>query len=115
MPLPQAPAINFFYFADKSNRIQNAYFRNKKFPFHFWIHCRQYSVKPDHDSSRLRPKYRPPIDHKERDYMAENTAPEMKPTLGLTGLTMNAMALIAPGAFLWLTFVAQGTAGNTAP
>ncbi|HEY7392425.1 MAG TPA: APC family permease [Bryobacteraceae bacterium] len=28
---------------------------------------------------------------------------------------MNAMALIAPGAFLWLTFVAQGTAGNTAP
>jgi hypothetical protein len=39
----------------------------------------------------------------------------MKPTLGLTGLTMNAMALIAPGAFLWLTFVAQGTAGNTAP
>jgi amino acid transporter len=39
----------------------------------------------------------------------------MKPTLGLTGLTMNAMALIAPGAFLWLTFVAQGTAGATAP
>ncbi|MBS1857283.1 MAG: APC family permease [Acidobacteria bacterium] len=39
----------------------------------------------------------------------------MKATLGLTGLTMNAMALIAPGAFLWLTFVAQGTAGNTAP
>jgi amino acid transporter len=47
--------------------------------------------------------------------MAENTAAEMKPTLGLTGLTMNAMALIAPGAFLWLTFVAQGTAGNSAP
>jgi basic amino acid/polyamine antiporter, APA family len=47
--------------------------------------------------------------------MADNTAPEMQPTLGLTGLTMNAMALIAPGAFLWLTFVAQGTAGNTAP
>jgi len=47
--------------------------------------------------------------------MADSTAPEMKPTLGLTGLTMNAMALIAPGAFLWLTFVAQGTAGNTAP
>ncbi|HEV3199816.1 MAG TPA: APC family permease [Bryobacteraceae bacterium] len=39
----------------------------------------------------------------------------MKPTLGLTGLTMNAMALIAPGAFLWLTFVAQGTAGATSP
>jgi basic amino acid/polyamine antiporter, APA family len=47
--------------------------------------------------------------------MADNTAPEMKPTLGLTGLTMNAMALIAPGAFLWLTFVSQGGEGNTAP
>ena len=48
--------------------------------------------------------------------MAENnTGPQMQATLGLTGLTMNAMALIAPGAFLWLTFVAQGTAGNTAP
>jgi basic amino acid/polyamine antiporter, APA family len=46
--------------------------------------------------------------------MADN-APEMQKTLGLTGLTMNAMALIAPGAFLWLTFVAQATAGNTAP
>jgi amino acid transporter len=39
----------------------------------------------------------------------------MKPTLGLTGLTMNAMALIAPGAFLWLTFFIQATTGNTAP
>jgi amino acid transporter len=47
--------------------------------------------------------------------MPDNSAGEMKATLGLTGLTMNAMALIAPGAFLWLTFVAQGTAGNTAP
>jgi APA family basic amino acid/polyamine antiporter len=48
--------------------------------------------------------------------MAEkDAAPQMQATLGLTGLTMNAMALIAPGAFLWLTFVAQGTAGNTAP
>jgi ABC-type branched-subunit amino acid transport system permease subunit len=36
--------------------------------------------------------------------MSENTAVEMKKTVGLTGLTMNAMALIAPGAFLWLTF-----------
>jgi basic amino acid/polyamine antiporter, APA family len=34
-------------------------------------------------------------------------APKMKPTLGLTGLTVNAMALIAPGAFLWLTYVVQ--------
>ena len=40
---------------------------------------------------------------------------EMKPTLGLTGLTSNAMALIAPGAFLWLTFFIQATAGSTAP
>jgi amino acid transporter len=47
--------------------------------------------------------------------MADTAEPTMKPTLGLTGLTMNAMALIAPGAFLWLTFVAQGTAGATAP
>jgi APA family basic amino acid/polyamine antiporter len=49
--------------------------------------------------------------------MAENqTSPvEMKPTLGLTGLTMNAMALIAPGAFLWLTFLAQATEGSTSP
>ena len=49
--------------------------------------------------------------------MAENTttAVEMKKTLGLTGLTMNAMALIAPGAFLWLTFVTQATEGATSP
>ena len=31
----------------------------------------------------------------------------MVPTLGLTGVTVNAMALIAPGAFLWITFVLQ--------
>jgi basic amino acid/polyamine antiporter, APA family len=47
--------------------------------------------------------------------MAENSAPEMKATLGLTGLTMNAMALIAPGAFLWLTFFIQATTGVTSP
>ncbi len=48
--------------------------------------------------------------------MAENaSAPVMKHTLGLTGLTMNAMALIAPGAFLWLTFAGQAAAGATAP
>jgi hypothetical protein len=35
----------------------------------------------------------------------------MKPTLGLTGLTANAMALIAPGAFLWLTFSEQSAYG----
>src|SRR5580658_8563377 len=47
--------------------------------------------------------------------MAENDAPQMKATLGLTGLTMNAMALIAPGAFLWLTFFSQAGEGSTAP
>lgn len=34
-----------------------------------------------------------------------------KATLGLTGLTVNAMALIAPGAFLWLTFQMQSLYG----
>jgi len=36
---------------------------------------------------------------------------ETRGTLGLTGLTMNAMALIAPGAFLWLTFQMQSLYG----
>ena len=47
--------------------------------------------------------------------MAEEKAPQMQATLGLTGLTSNAMALIAPGAFLWLTFYIQATTGTTAP
>jgi amino acid transporter len=52
--------------------------------------------------------------------MAETKAPQMQATLGLTGLTSNAMALIAPGAFLWLTFYIQATTGvagqpSTAP
>jgi amino acid transporter len=42
---------------------------------------------------------------------------EMKKTLGLTGVTVNAMALIAPGAFLWLTYQVQASqvdlGGNT--
>src|ERR1700726_2632390 len=41
----------------------------------------------------------------------------MKPTLGLTGVTVNAMALIAPGAFLWITIqlqAAQTVPGGTA-
>jgi amino acid transporter len=38
----------------------------------------------------------------------------MKPTLGLTGLTINAMALIAPGAFLWLTYQEQALYGAPA-
>jgi len=36
----------------------------------------------------------------------------MKPTLGLTGVTINAMALIAPGAFLWTTYQAQAAPGS---
>src|ERR1700736_4444048 len=47
--------------------------------------------------------------------MPDTSAPEMKATLGLTGLTMNAMALIAPGAFLWLTFAIQAGTGATSP
>jgi len=40
--------------------------------------------------------------------MAEETAAgEMKRSLTLTGITVNAMALIAPGAFLWTTFQLQ--------
>jgi APA family basic amino acid/polyamine antiporter len=39
--------------------------------------------------------------------MADGSDQQMKPTLGLTGVTVNAMALIAPGAFLWITFVVQ--------
>ena len=46
---------------------------------------------------------------------ADHAPIRMKSTLGLTGLTMNAMALIAPGAFLWLTFQIQATTGVTAP
>jgi amino acid transporter len=52
--------------------------------------------------------------------MADQKAPQMQATLGLTGLTSNAMALIAPGAFLWLTFFLQASTGvagqpSTAP
>ncbi|MGA2231101.1 MAG: APC family permease, partial [Tepidisphaeraceae bacterium] len=41
----------------------------------------------------------------------KQTTGSFKPTLGLTGLTANAAALIAPGAFLWLTFAEQSTYG----
>jgi amino acid transporter len=37
--------------------------------------------------------------------------PTSRATLGLTGLTINAMALIAPGAFLWLTYQIQSLYG----
>jgi amino acid transporter len=51
----------------------------------------------------------------------EVAQPEMKRSLTLTGVTVNAMALIAPGAFLWTTFQIQasqttvGGAESTAP
>ena len=38
----------------------------------------------------------------------------MKKTLNLTGVTVNAMALIAPGAFLWITFQVQAAQVDTA-
>src|SRR5437763_14740646 len=41
----------------------------------------------------------------------EPAATKPPSTLGLTGLTVNAMALIAPGAFLWLTFFIQSAYG----
>src|SRR5208283_2592451 len=44
--------------------------------------------------------------------MSENIQPTAKKTLGLTGLTVNAMALIAPGAFLWLTYGEQSLYGQ---
>jgi APA family basic amino acid/polyamine antiporter len=42
---------------------------------------------------------------------AEAGQPQSRATLGLTGLTINAMALIAPGAFLWLTYQMQSLYG----
>src|SRR2546423_15340578 len=43
--------------------------------------------------------------------MAAETPTKPPSTLGLTGLTANRMALIAPGAFLWLTFFIQSAYG----
>ena len=43
--------------------------------------------------------------------MTNEKQPATRGTLGLTGLTVNAMALIAPGAFLWLTFQMQALYG----
>jgi len=40
------------------------------------------------------------------------TSTGMKPTLGLTGVTINSMALIAPGAFLWTTYESQAAPGS---
>jgi basic amino acid/polyamine antiporter, APA family len=44
--------------------------------------------------------------------MAAPPGTEVKRTLTMTGLTINAMALIAPGAFLWTTFQAQAVQQN---
>ena len=43
--------------------------------------------------------------------MSSNEKPTTRATLGQGGLTINAMALIAPGAFLWLTFFIQSAYG----
>ena len=43
----------------------------------------------------------------------DNTDSLVKPKLGLVGAAMNAMALIAPGAFLWISYQLQAAA--TAP
>ncbi|HEX2908794.1 MAG TPA: APC family permease [Phototrophicaceae bacterium] len=52
--------------------------------------------------------------------MSESTPSGIKKTLGLTGVTVNAMALIAPGAFLWITYQLQAanvdsSGASTAP
>jgi amino acid transporter len=43
---------------------------------------------------------------------SNDSTPGMKPSLGLTGVTINAMALIAPGAFLWTTYQLQAAPGS---
>src|SRR5438874_3613697 len=52
----------------------------------------------------------------QREYITMSVqAPQdtgMKPSLGLTGVTINAMALIAPGAFLWTTYQLQAAPGS---
>ena len=53
------------------------------------------------------------IDKKENHMAAQASDTGMKPTLSLTGVTINAMALIAPGAFLWTTFASQSGTGAT--
>ena len=43
--------------------------------------------------------------------MATESNPKpVRKTLGLTGITINAMALTAPGAFLWLLYQVQAAA-----
>jgi len=49
----------------------------------------------------------PTIDKERARFMAGISVGEMRRSLTLTGVTVNAMALIAPGAFLWTTFETQ--------
>ena len=46
--------------------------------------------------------------------MSTPSTPVIKKTLGLTGVTVNAMALIAPGAFLWMTYQLQAASIDSA-
>src|SRR5262249_28770905 len=57
---------------------------------------------------------RPCGGRRKKECLMSPESPAAKPpsTLGLTGLTVNAMALIAPGAFLWLTFFIQSAYGQ---
>src|SRR5262249_34270871 len=60
------------------------------------------------------PRYQLPgreAEGKESRMSPEQVTTKPPSTLGLTGLTSNAMALIAPGAFLWLTFFIQSAYG----
>jgi amino acid transporter len=50
-------------------------------------------------------------ENQKENEMSSTEKPTTRATLGLGGLTMNAMALIAPGAFLWLTFFIQSAYG----
>src|SRR5580692_10490156 len=49
-------------------------------------------------------RYQPKQGTRTMSQSTQPAEPVSRGTLGLTGLTINAMALIAPGAFLWLTF-----------
>ncbi len=48
----------------------------------------------------------------DRAFTGAATGGQMKRTLTLTGVTVNGMALIAPGAFLWTTFQTQASQVN---
>ena len=64
------------------------------------------SGKLQRQSNRINIKKRTP-ERKQVSNEQNPSAPQLKKTLSLAGLTINAMALIAPGAFLWLNYQAQ--------